>query len=357
MFYFYACCVSNAQQYNFRGAFNIESGLPSNHIYSVIEDSDGFLWVGTDNGISRFDGTRFVNYSTKNGLPSNDVIQVTKDNDGIIWANCYRQPPSYFDEKQNRFVSFENNTTVMKYSYNLLYPTVCNDGVTFRCKDGKLIFKSVKFIAFQNNIDYSLDVNNKDIILKILPYKILKPGSTWEFYDGKKHLSLSSYPELRERSFIVASFGKLFHNTGWKVGYCLAPLKLMTEFRKIHQYVVFSVNTPTQYAIADMLSDKDYYSSLSNFFEEKRNFFRNLLQQTRFQLLPCEGSYFQCVSIKNITSEKDLDFAKQLTIHNKVAAIPTSAFYSKSTDFGILRFCFAKKQETLEKSVERLAHV
>lgn len=176
-------------------------------------------------------------------------------------------------------------------------------------------------------------------------------------YDGKKHLSLSSYPELRERSFIVASFGKLFHNTGWKVGYCLAPLKLMTEFRKIHQYVVFSVNTPTQYAIADMLSDKDYYSSLSNFFEEKRNFFRNLLQQTRFQLLPCEGSYFQCVSIKNITSEKDLDFAKQLTINNKVAAIPTSAFYSKSTDFGILRFCFAKKQETLEKSVERLAHV
>ena len=188
IFYLSACFVSTAQKYDFREAFNIESGLPSNHIYSVTEDSDGFLWVSTDNGISRFDGTRFINYSTKNGLPSNDVIQVIKDNDGIIWANCYRQPPSYFDKKQNRFISFENNTTVMKYSYNLLYPTVCNDGITFGCKDGKLIFKSVKFIAFQNNIDYLLDVNNKDIILKFLPYKLPKPGSTLEFYDGKKRL-------------------------------------------------------------------------------------------------------------------------------------------------------------------------
>lgn len=176
-------------------------------------------------------------------------------------------------------------------------------------------------------------------------------------YDENKHLSLAKYSELRERSFIIASFGKLFHNTGWKVGYCLAPKALMAEFRKVHQYLVFSVNAPVQYAIADMLLQKDYFAALSNFFTEKRNFFRQLLQQTRFQLLPCEGSYFQCVGIKNITDEKDTDFTKRLTTEFGVASIPTSAFYSKSTDYGVIRFCFAKKQETLENAVERLTNV
>lgn len=176
-------------------------------------------------------------------------------------------------------------------------------------------------------------------------------------YDGKEHLSLCKYPELRERTFVIASFGKLFHNTGWKIGYCLAPEVLMNEFRKVHQYLVFSVNTPMQFALSEMIANKDYFSSLTIFFEEKRNFFSQLLQQTRFQLLPCEGSYFQCVSIKDITSEKDTDFAKRLITEHRVAAIPTSVFYSKASDYGVLRFCFAKKQETLEKAVERLIKV
>lgn len=176
-------------------------------------------------------------------------------------------------------------------------------------------------------------------------------------YDGNEHLSMAKFPELRERSFITSSFGKLFHNTGWKIGYCLAPEFLMNEFRKIHQYLVFSVNSPIQYAIADMLLQKNYYSSLNTFFDEKRKFFRELLRQTRFQLLPCEGSYFQCVGIKNITNENDVEFTKRLTQEFGVASIPTSAFYSKSTDFGVIRFCFAKKQETLEKAVERLTKV
>ncbi|HEY0055957.1 MAG TPA: methionine aminotransferase [Pedobacter sp.] len=176
-------------------------------------------------------------------------------------------------------------------------------------------------------------------------------------YDNLGHLSMAKFPELRERSFIIASFGKLFHNTGWKVGYCLAPQQLMKEFRKIHQYLVFSVNAPVQYAIADMLLEKEYYLTLKSFFTQKRNSFRDLLQQTRFQLLPCEGSYFQCASIKNITEEKDVDFAKRLTLDFGVAVIPTSAFYLKSSDFSVIRFCFAKKQETLETAVMRLTKV
>lgn len=176
-------------------------------------------------------------------------------------------------------------------------------------------------------------------------------------YDGRQHLSMARFPELRERSFIIASFGKLFHTTGWKIGYCLAPAPLMNEFRKAHQFIVFSVNTPMQFAMADFLQDKEYYRTLTSFFQEKRDFFREMMSQTRFELLPCYGSYFQCVSIKNITSEKDTDFVKRLTIDHGVAAIPNSSFYNKSTDFGVVRFCFAKKQETLEKAVNLLAKV
>ncbi len=176
-------------------------------------------------------------------------------------------------------------------------------------------------------------------------------------FDGKKHLSMARYPELRERSFIIASFGKLFHNTGWKMGYCVAPAMLMNEFRKVHQFLIFSVNTPMQHAIADFLNDQRFYLELGDFYEQKRNYFRKLMADTRFDLLPCSGSYFQCVQYKRISDDADVEFSKRLTRDFGVAAIPVSAFYSKATDERVLRFCFAKKQETLDKAVERLMNV
>lgn len=176
-------------------------------------------------------------------------------------------------------------------------------------------------------------------------------------YDKKQHLSLSRYPELKRRSFITASFGKLFHNTGWKVGYCMAPEKLMAEFRKIHQFLVFSVNTPIQYAISDFLNDESYYLGLSDFYQQKRDHFRDLLASTRFDILPCEGSYFQSVQYNKITNDNDYAFAIRLIKDFGVAGIPTSAFYRNGTDHQVLRFCFAKKQETLDKAVERLTKV
>ncbi|HEY1025367.1 MAG TPA: methionine aminotransferase [Sphingobacteriaceae bacterium] len=176
-------------------------------------------------------------------------------------------------------------------------------------------------------------------------------------YDGAEHLSMARFPELQKRSFITASFGKLFHNTGWKMGYCIAPAQLMAEFRKVHQFMVFSANTPVQHALADALADKDYYAQLNGFFQEKRDFFTGLLNQTKFQLLPCSGSYFQCVTYKDISEEKDTDFAKRLIYDFGVASIPVSAFYTKNTDFGVLRFCFAKKNETLEAAAEQLMKI
>jgi len=173
-------------------------------------------------------------------------------------------------------------------------------------------------------------------------------------YDGEQHRSLALYPELRERAFIVASFGKLLHTTGWKTGYCLAPEHLMKEFRKVHQFNVFSVNTPMQTGIANYLKDPSNYTGIATFFQEKRDLFRSLLAETRFKLLPCNGSYFQCVSYSHFSDEKDAAFAERLIKAYGVASIPVSAFYNRNTDHHILRFCFAKKQDTLEKAVERL---
>ena len=176
-------------------------------------------------------------------------------------------------------------------------------------------------------------------------------------YDGRQHLSMAKEPELRKRSFITASFGKLYHNTGWKMGYCVAPDWLLNEFRKVHQSLVFSVNTPVQYALADFMLDKGQYLELNRFFQEKRDYFAQLMRQTRFDLLPCYGSYFQSVTYSRITDEKDTDFAKRLVTEHGVASIPVSAFYNRGTDHRVLRFCFAKKQETLEKAVKRLTRV
>ncbi|SFA38647.1 2-keto-4-methylthiobutyrate aminotransferase apoenzyme [Pedobacter suwonensis] len=176
-------------------------------------------------------------------------------------------------------------------------------------------------------------------------------------YDGQTHQSVMSYPELRQRSFVVASFGKLLHATGWKLGYCLAPEDLTKEFRKVHQFNVFSVNSPMQQAIAEYIKEPKNYTEIGSFFQMKRDYFRNLLAESRFKLLPCNGSYFQCASYSSISDEKDSDFSIRLVKEFGVATIPVSAFYQKATDHKIIRFCFAKENDTLAKAAEKLKNV
>jgi methionine aminotransferase len=168
---------------------------------------------------------------------------------------------------------------------------------------------------------------------------------------------MARYPELRQRSFIVASFGKPFHATGWKVGYCMAPDYLMNEFRKVHQFLVFCVNAPMQVGIAEYLKNEENYLGLKDFFQQKRDYFREGLEGSRFELLPCSGSYFQSARYSRISDEKDADLAIRLTKEIGVASIPISAFYNMGTDHHVLRFCFAKRQETLDKAVDRLIKV
>ena len=176
-------------------------------------------------------------------------------------------------------------------------------------------------------------------------------------FDGHRHESMTRYPELAKRSFVISSFGKTYHATGWKLGYCLAPKQLSAEFQKIHQYVTFASHTPTQLAYAEFLDQKEKYLTLSGFYQAKRDLFLSLIKDSRFRPLPCRGTYFQMLSYDAITDEKDVDFARRLTTVHKVAAIPPSVFYVGGDDHRALRFCFAKKDETLISAAERLCRI
>jgi len=176
-------------------------------------------------------------------------------------------------------------------------------------------------------------------------------------FDGKTHRSAAHYADLRERTFVVASFGKLYHITGWKVGYCLAARDLMAEFRKVHQFNVFSVNTPIQYALADFLGIPDEYRWLHTFFQEKRDLLLHGLAGTPFVPLPCQGTYFLLADYAAISDQSELAFCQWLTRKHSVATIPVSAFYSGAVNQGLIRICFAKREETLERAIEHLMAV
>jgi len=173
-------------------------------------------------------------------------------------------------------------------------------------------------------------------------------------FDNHKHLSLTAYPDLFERTMIISSFGKTFHTTGWKMGYCLAHEDLMKEFRKLHQFIVYAVNTPIQYAVAEFLKYKDEYIQLNSFYQEKRDYFNKLLQNSKYKVIPSRGTYFQSVDYSSISETDDKEFSIELTQKFGIASIPMSVFYHDKIKSNVLRFCFAKSNETLEKAVERL---
>ncbi|RZL57915.1 MAG: pyridoxal phosphate-dependent aminotransferase [Variovorax sp.] len=176
-------------------------------------------------------------------------------------------------------------------------------------------------------------------------------------FDGQPHQSVARFPGLAARSFIVSSFGKTYHVTGWKVGYVAAPATLMAEFRKVHQFNVFTVNTPMQYALARYMDDAAPYLELPAFYQRKRDLFAAGLARTRFRLLPSAGTYFQCVDISAVSDLGEDDFCKWLVSEIGVAAIPLSAFYGDGFDQRVVRFCFAKKDETLQDALGRLARL
>jgi methionine aminotransferase len=176
-------------------------------------------------------------------------------------------------------------------------------------------------------------------------------------FDNEKHQSICLFDDLKQRSFITASFGKTFHNTGWKVGYCCAPETLMQEFRKVHQFNVFSVNHPMQRGIAEFMTDAETYLGLNDFFQQKRDLFLSLIKASRFKFTPSQGTYFQVLDYSEITTENDVEFAKRLTKDFKIASIPLSVFNENNLDDKVLRFCFAKTDETLIQAADILCKI
>jgi methionine aminotransferase len=176
-------------------------------------------------------------------------------------------------------------------------------------------------------------------------------------FDGLDHQSVLRFPKLANQSLAVFSFGKTYHNTGWKVGYVVGPEALMKEFRKVHQYNVFSVNTPAQVGLAEYLKHEEAYLGLGKFYQEKRDFFRNGLKASRFKMMPCQGTYFQLLSFAGISEKGDVAFANELTQTHGVASIPVSVFYQKPFDQKVLRFCFAKSEDVLEEALEKLCKI
>jgi methionine aminotransferase len=176
-------------------------------------------------------------------------------------------------------------------------------------------------------------------------------------FDGLRHESVCKYPSLAKQSIVVGSFGKTFHATGWKCGFVLAPSNLTAEFRKIHQFTVFAVNTPVQYAIAEFMKDKDNYLHLGEFYQEKRDAFLRMIKGSRFKAVPAKGTYFQLLNYEDISEEKEFDFAVRLTKEYKLASVPVSSFYYNQKDDRMLRFCFAKTTETLEKAAEIICRI
>jgi len=176
-------------------------------------------------------------------------------------------------------------------------------------------------------------------------------------FDGRGHQSLLRDPELAERSFVISSFGKTYHATGWKIGYCIAPAALTQELRRIHQFLTFSSTTPIQMAYADFMQQKNIYSDLPDFYREKRDTFLSFMKDSRLRPLSCHGTYFQMLDYSAVSNESDIAFARRLTMEYGVAAIPPSVFYHDREDHQVLRFCFAKKDETLKKAAEILCRI
>lgn len=200
----------------------------------------------------------------------------------------------------------------------------------------------------------SADFDQLEKLIDSFPNLIVFSDEVYEYITFEQpHISIHNRQKLWNRSITVSSFGKSFHITGWKIGYIIAPEHLMKEIKKVHQFLVFSVNSISQVAISEYLDIVDVYS-LGNFYQQKRDFFRNLLKETKLQLLPCEGTYFQVASYANISSEDDFTFTKRLVTEFGVAAIPISPFYADGRDTKCIRFCFAKDNATLIQAAERL---
>ena len=274
----------------------------------------------------------------------------------------------------NTFVKPKDEVIIFKPAYDSYEPAVkLNKGISVAIQleaphynvDWNLVRQKVnsntKMIIVNSPHNPSGTVLSKEDMLQLQDITkntdiIVLSDEVYEhmIYDGEQHQSACLFPDLKVRSFVVASFCKTFHNTGWRVGYCCAPKELMDLFMQVHQFNVFCVHHPTQKGIADYMQEPQHYLELSSFYQKKRDLFLDLIKGSRFKFHPSKGTYFQVLDYSAITDERDVDFAKRLTVESGIASIPLSVFNTNNLDHNVLRFCFAKKDDTLKRAADIL---
>ncbi len=275
------------------------------------------------------------------------------------------------------FVKEEDEVIIFTPAYDCYEPTIELNGgrsvfVQLKSPDFKINWNEVKKLISQRTkmIIINTPHNPTGTILEEHDLKelekitkdsdiIILSDEVYEhiIFDQNQHQSICKYPELANRSIAVFSFGKTFHVTGWKMGYCIGPENLMHEFRKVHQFNVFSCNHPFQLALAEYLGNEDHFLKLGEFYQEKRDYFSEIIKASRFTIIPSHGTYFQLLNFSNISEESDVSMAKTLIKDHKLASIPISVFYNSTLDEKNLRFCFAKKLETLDEAAEILIKI
>ena len=361
--------------------FTIMSGLAREH--NAINLSQGFPDFNCDDKLLEL-CRKYMNAGFNQYSPMQGVIELRERIAQII-QTCYNNTYSPDTEitvtagatqaiytSIAAFINKGDEVIVFEPCYDCYVPAIeMHGGIAVLCElkspDYKINWEEVKtkinpktkmimINSPHNPTGTTLDKNDLLQLEKIVAGKniIVLSDEVYEHmtFDGLAHESVAKYKTLSKQSVVVSSFGKTVHTTGWKIGYVVAPKELMSEFRKVHQFLVFSVNHPFQLALADYLSDKNNYQQLKDFYQKKRDYFLKLTASSRLKPLHCSGTYFMLMSYKNISSEADTELAIQLTKEKKIATVPLSVFYKNKTDNKILRFCFAKKEVTLEKAAE-----
>jgi len=351
-------------------AINLSQGFPNFETDKKLKDlvsqamMDGYNQYPPDSGIQvlREKIVKKIQHLYDKKYDENDEITITSGATEALYCAI------------TAFVHKGDEVIVLKPAYDTYEPTIKLNGgipvqIQLKGEDYKVDWEEVKSaitsktkmiiintphnptgtILSENDMFQLQDIlkNNNIILLSDEVYEHL-------VFDNEKHYSAAQFPELSERAIICASFGKTFHNTGWKTGYCVAPKKLMKEIRKIHELTVFSVNHPMQRAYATYLKNPDHYLVLSDFYQNKRDLFLNLIKDSKFTYTPSKGTYYQLLNFSGITDENDVHFAERLVKEYGLASIPVSVFNIDQKDNSQLRFCFAKTDETLEKAAEIL---
>lgn len=358
---------------NEHGAINLSQGFPDFPISAELIDKVNYFMLNGKNQYAPMPGVLELRNAISKMFQLNHKSYYNPDTEITVTAGATQALFAAI----TAFVKIGDEVIILEPAYDSYAPAIeLNGGIVRR---SKLVFPDYKIN--REEIEAMISAKTKMLIINSPhnPTGSLLEKEDMEFiqkvtsgtdiivlsdevyehliFENKQHESASRFEELKKRSLVIGSFGKTFHATGWKTGFVLAPDYLTKEFRKIHQFVVFASNTPIQYAIADYVQKPENYTYLGEFFQKKRDVFTNAVRDSRFKVLSCYGTYFQLLDYSSISDEKELDFARRLTIEHGIASVPVSPFYKEGEENRTLRFCFAKQDETLLKAAEILCRI